>query len=309
MKNGTEGGEGSGRTRTGIRTSALPRVGEGAQKLARVPGRVNDSVAPAACFVLPPLREAVYLWKLPSHPVNSRIHPSSRVAPHLAAFLMLAGIACGGRTTNADASGAPSPSTQGSAQQPATQGAAPGSLSRFASLKVMLLPLQGARTEALPAWQAEAGAAGALARSADRAFEAALGERGLATLWIFPAAMERSARRNPTYVTDPYQLRAALAVRAALRKPSDPISEPFASQLRALAGVSDSRYAILPLELRFEPGGAPSAGRPRLHVVAIDSRAAQVVWAGEVVGADAASYSAAVLADIAQRLADLVVPR
>ena len=280
--------------------------------MARVARRVNDGAASAAPLAaLPSLRGAVYLSATSPAPVKS-LSPSapplaSYRAALLAALVALAATGCGGRPANSVVVDASSPAQQ--ASEPRAQGAPPGSLSRFASLKVMLLPLQGVRTEAVPAWQQEAGAAGALARSADLAFEAALGERGLATLWVFPASMERAARRNPTYITDPYQLRAGMAVRAAMRKPTDPLAEPFASQLRALAGVSDSRYAVLPLELRFEPTPSGNAGRPRLQVAAIDARGAQVVWVGEVIGAESPAYSAAVLSDLAVRLADLVVPR
>ncbi|MEO7965135.1 MAG: hypothetical protein ABIT38_14615 [Gemmatimonadaceae bacterium] len=218
-------------------------------------------------------------------------------------ILVLAALACGGGAQS-------SRNSQASAPAPAQSSApraAPGALRRYAALKVMLFPLQGVRGEALPSWKVASAGDTTVTRGADRAFEEVLGERGLGKQWIFPHDMQRSARRNPTYVSDPYDLRAGDAIRYAIRKRDEPLGEPFASQLRALAGVSDSRYAIIPIELRFEPAG--TMGRAILRVAAVDSRGAQVVWVGEVVGDDAAAYSPAVLATISQRFADLVVPR
>jgi hypothetical protein len=216
-------------------------------------------------------------------------------------MLVLAALACGGSApTKAPAAQTPAKAT--------TAQAAPGALRRYAALKVMLLPVQGVRSEGLPAWKVGAGRDTVVTRAADRALEEALGERGLATQWIYLPEMQRAARRNPTYVNDPYALRAADAMRSAMKKPDEPIAEPFASQLRALAGVTDSRYAIIPIELRFEPASG-TMGHAILRLAAVDARGAQVIWIGEIAGDGVAAFSPDVITGLAQRFADLVVPR
>lgn len=188
------------------------------------------------------------------------------------------------------------------------QRAVPGSLQRFAAVKVILLPVQTLRAEGHPAWRVRPGRDTVVTRAVDRALEDVMGERGLAKQLVFVSQLHRAAQRNPTYLTDPYDVRAAEALRAAARKPQDAIGEPLVSQLRALAGVSDARYAIVPVELRFE-SGADSSGHAVLRVATVDTRAAQLLWIGEVAGDDVATFSTSVISGIAQRFADLVVPR
>ncbi len=224
-------------------------------------------------------------------------------------FVLLAALACGGSAAK--------PSAAEISPAPTTVLAPPGQLARFAALKVMVLPAQSVQADSLPAWRNTATVGKALLAALDSAVEGALNQRGMQTMWVYPAALQRSARRNPTYLTDPYVMQALDPVRQALKKPQDALSEPFASQLRALAGVNDSRYSLIPLVLRFEPSGITAQGqglaqgqaRAVLRSVVVDARGAQVVWVGEVASEPQAAFSAAILASLAQRVADLVVPR
>ena len=216
-------------------------------------------------------------------------------------LVLLASLACGGSAAK--------PATSEVSPAPATVLARPGELSRFAALKVMVLPAQYVQPDDHPAWRNTATVEKALLASLDSAVEVALNQRGMQTVWVYPTALQRSAKRNPTYLTDPYVMQALVPVRQAIKKPQDALSEPFASQLRALAGVSDSRYAYIPLVLRFEPVGLTAQSRAVLRSVVVDARGAQVVWVGEVASEPQAAFSAAILASLAQRVADLVVPR
>lgn len=213
------------------------------------------------------------------------------------------------------ACGAPAvrPSASEQAPAPSVALAPPGQLSRFAGVKVMVLPSQSVQFDERPDWRSTSTPDKALLAALDSAVETALSQRGLQATWVFPAALQRSARRNPTYLTDPYALQVLAPVRLALRKPQDPLAEPFASQLRALAGVNDARYALIPLVLRFQAADGAGNARGRLHAVLIDSRGAQVVWNGEVASAPQREYSpsllASLLASVAEHVADLVVPR
>jgi hypothetical protein len=172
----------------------------------------------------------------------------------------------------------------------------------------MVLPTQGTWGGDSLGWRAKAGSERALLDLVDRSIEAAFGERGLASQWIFPPALERSAKRNPMHVTDPYAMRALVAIRAALRKPKEPIGEPFASQMRALAGISDSRFAFVPIDLRIDPLAA-GGGRAVLRAAVFDSRGSELVWLGEVASDGQREYSETLFSNLAQYVADLVVPR
>lgn len=217
------------------------------------------------------------------------------------AALSLAGLAaCGGGASRPETA-APAPAPQASAANAA------GSLNRFAAERVMVIPAQGVSSTDPLGWRARAGDEKALLQRVDSTFEAQLSDRGLST-WAHVPALARAARRNPTYITDPYQLRAAGPIRLAIRARPPSILEPLSSQLRGLAGVSDARYALVPFDVGFVPDGA-SGGSVKIALAIVDVRAAQVVWSGIVAGDHATDFSFAAVASAISRAADLVVPR
>ena len=75
-------------------------------------------------------------------------------------------------------------------------------------------------------------------------------------------------------------------------------------QLRAFAGLFNARYAFIPVELRLAPDAGGGA-RPTIHAVVIDTRAAKLTWKGDVTGDAVRTFSPAVAAGIAGRVADL----
>jgi hypothetical protein len=120
--------------------------------------------------------------------------------------------------------------------------------------------------------------------------------------------LARTARRNPMYATNPADIRAGDAVRFLERKRDENIPEPVASQLRTLAGFHDARYALVPVEVRFEAGSASSTGRAVARIAVLDVRGSRLVFIGDIGGADAADYAPALVAALARRFADHVVP-
>lgn len=138
----------------------------------------------------------------------------------------------------------------------------------------------------------------------DSAIERALGERGLSRSWTYPPALARSARRNAGYVSDPYML-AAERLRSGVRLKDARLAEPLATQIRGIVAVTDARYALFPVELRFERV-ADGRMRPVLHVVLLDARGSSVRWVGEVRGTAANDITPTMLESIAFALADLV---
>lgn len=209
-------------------------------------------------------------------------------------------LACGG---SAPQPGVPAPVPQ------LARVAVAGSLNRFAAERVMVMPLQELAAGDAMGWRGKAGADSIVRQRVDSTLESQLIERGV-NQWVYPAALARSAKRNPTYLINPYSVRAAGAIRAAVRTQHQMVLEPLASQLRGLAGVSDARWALVPLDLSFVPDGASGGGaRIRLALAVIDVRGSQVRWTGDVMGDAHTDYSFAAIVSAVQRAADLVVPR
>ena len=132
----------------------------------------------------------------------------------------------------------------------------------------------------------------------------ALGERGFRTKWVFPEQLVRSAQRNAAHSPDPRAL-AAEGLRPLARRRSDgQLGEPLASQLRSLVALHGARYALFPVELRFEKIGG--AGRAVLHVLLLDARLSRATWGGDVRGDTASVYGRGLIASAANNLADLI---
>ena len=172
-------------------------------------------------------------------------------------------------------------------------------------MRLIVLPVQ--RAVAGLGWEAKAGIPRVFLASIDSSLEAAVREKGL-TSWVMASELARTARRNPTYATNPADIRAGDAVRFLERQRDENIPEPVASQLRTLAGFHDARYALIPVEVRFEAGSAPGTGRGVLRMAVLDTRGSRLVFISDIAGPDAPDYTPAFGAALARRFADLVVP-
>lgn len=174
----------------------------------------------------------------------------------------------------------------------------------------MAMPTQLFRTDDPTGWSGRVSDPRAYLALADSALERELRARNYGANWVFPAELTRTAKRNPTYATDPAAIRAGDAVRRLERKTSSSLAEPAASQLRVLAGMHDARYALVPVELRFESAAAGGAGgHVVLHIAVLDVRGARLDWSGDVASDDQATFGPALLASLAQHFADLIAPR
>jgi hypothetical protein len=194
------------------------------------------------------------------------------------------------------------------AAMPAPVAEAP--LNSFAATELIVLPTQALRPGDPMGWAAKIGDGREQRRlflaSIDSALEAAVKEKGLVA-WTLPGDLARTARRNPTYASNPADIRAGEAVGYMQRQRSD-IPEPVASQLRALAGFHGARYALIPVEVRFEPGAASGTGRAVLRVAVLDVRGSRIAFIGDIMGAEAPAFTPAVGAALARRFTDLVAP-
>jgi hypothetical protein len=201
---------------------------------------------------------------------------------------------------------APSPAAQPSstgAQSPnvAPQGAPRGALAPLASEALIVLPVQALRVS-VPEWTEKVGDPRAYLSTVDDEIAFAVRDRGVKGQWAFPADLARSAKRNPGYTADPYNL--AVDALAPVERDADKlVGEPLAGQLRAFAGLFNARYALVPVEMRLVPDA--SGGRATLHLVVVDTRAARLTWKADVPGDGVRNFTPAVAAGIAGRVADL----
>jgi len=169
---------------------------------------------------------------------------------------------------------------------------------------MIVVPVQTLRV-AVPEWADKVGDPSAYLSTVDDEFAFAIRDHGLKVQWAFPPDLARSAKRNPGYTADPYALTLA-PLRPVERDPDKLIAEPLAGQLRTFAGLFNARYALVPVELALVPD--PSGGRALLHIVIIDTRAARVMWKGDVSSDGVRNFSPAVAAGVAGRVADLFTP-
>jgi hypothetical protein len=177
-------------------------------------------------------------------------------------------------------------------------------LAGLAGQQVIVLPAHYLRPGDSLGWAAAVERPRQLLSDVDDEIAFALGERGFRTRWVFPEQLVRSAQRNAPHAPDPHSL-AAEGLRPSARRRSDgQLTEPLASQLRSLVALHGARYALFPVELRFEKIG--EAGRAVLHVLLVDARLSRAAWGGDVRGDTASKYGRGLIASAANNLADLI---
>ncbi len=177
-------------------------------------------------------------------------------------------------------------------------------LAGLAGQRVIVLPTHYLRPADTLGWVAAIEDRREYLSNLDDEIAYALAQRGFRTNWVFPDELARSARRNPTYSPDPYAL-AAEGLRPLARRPADgQIGEPLASQVRSLVALHNARYALFPVEARFEK--TDSGGRLVLRTMLIDARMARVRWMQDVASDEQPEFSPALAASAADHLAGLI---
>jgi hypothetical protein len=167
-------------------------------------------------------------------------------------------------------------------------------LGSFSAMRVAIVPVQLFRADTA-GWSAAVNW-GTLRVTLDSLIGEELRDRGLGTRWAYARDVVRSARRNPTYATDPYALGVG-RWRSTPPKADEAMPPVVADNLRPLTALGDTRYALIPVELRGQGSDAV------LRLVLADTRARRVVWAGDLL----ITGSADLTGDIARRVADLVM--
>jgi hypothetical protein len=179
-------------------------------------------------------------------------------------------------------------------------------LSGLAAEHVVVLPAYSVHVTPGLDWTSAIGRSVDVQRTLDADLLAALDERGLRKTWIFPDDLRRSYQRNSSYAADPYTL-----AEEPLRSPSLALDarlpDPLASQLRTLVALHEgARLILAPVDLRLERAGA--GGRGVLRLVLLDSRASNVRWIGEITSDTTSTFSPAISASLASKLAKIVSP-
>ncbi len=201
---------------------------------------------------------------------------------------------------------------------------------------VVLMPMQSVQPLAEGGWPGGALNEEDALRAMDAELEFVLAEKRGASDWALPSEVIRRVDRNPMLRMDPRRM----AYQGLLEKPvkRKQIYEPLHSELRAISALFDTRYVILPISLFVEEdppepegegaengtadAGAPGdaahdaedaaapPGRYRAHLLfaMIDIRMSSIVWWGEIAGEPGAEDSPALLASLAEKVAEQVAP-
>lgn len=154
-------------------------------------------------------------------------------------------------------------------------------LASFAAMRVAIFPVQLWRADT-SAWS-RAVDWNTTRAALDSSITGMLQERGMGRRWAYSSDVVRSARRNPTYTTDPYALGVG-RWRNAAPKADDELPQIVADNMRPFTALGDARYALIPVELRADGANVV------LRLVMADTRGRRVVWAGDLLAPGGAAF-------------------
>lgn len=183
-------------------------------------------------------------------------------------------------------------------------------LASLVAQQVIVAPAHSLRETDALGWAAQIPRSREYLRALDDTLAAELRARGLGTSWVFPPALVRAAKANPSYAVDPYVLAAD-----PLREPgfdaSERLTGPIVSQLRTMVALQENaRFVLLPVELRFERAkDDPAKGVAVLKTALVDGRLGEVRWMSDVRSEPSPTLSPVVLSSLANKLADLITVR
>jgi hypothetical protein len=174
-------------------------------------------------------------------------------------------------------------------------------LSVFAAQHVVVLPSRYLVVSPSLSWRSAVPTANELLSALDAEISFALKDR-LQTSWTFADQVIAIAKKSPGIASDPRKFPADELRKERLELNTD-VSDELTRQIRPLVALSDARYVLYPVELRLE---GDAQGRGILRAVIIDVRLARVRWSGSVTTEPYATFSNAIAATLASRLADLI---
>lgn len=141
---------------------------------------------------------------------------------------------------------------------------------------------------------------------ADREIAFALAERRSRAAWVLPERQAATLRRRPSIEVNPHML----SVDQVRREGSDlkRIEDPLYGEIRLLAALFDTRYAVWPFEFYYVEAEGEHDGRVAVRALLLDARTGDVLWQGSIFGDDGPPTSPGALASTAQAFASVVSP-
>lgn len=190
---------------------------------------------------------------------------------------------------------------------------------------VALLPIQSVQPLPSGAWPGGARSLDDALKDVDAELAFAFGYRRAADDWAMPSDIVSRAARNPSLHVEPRQLAYRGLIKPAK---SFQLYEPLQSQLRAIGALFNTRYCVVPVSLWYESlpadtaGGRAAAattspdsgsagterGRAVMLLAVVDVRRSVIIWHGRVEGDPAPPGSSALVASLAERLANQLAP-
>ena len=180
-------------------------------------------------------------------------------------------------------------------------------LASLAGQRVILTPVYRLREGDAMGWSAQIPRSRELQRAHDTALAPPRAPRRRGKHWGYPPDIPPPVKASPTYAVDPYAL-AVEPLRSTSVAPGGKIGDPLVSQLRTMIALHDSRFVLLPVELRFDRDKS-GQGIAVLRGVLVDGRIGEIRWAGEASSDPAPTFSRALLASVASHFADLITIR
>jgi hypothetical protein len=201
--------------------------------------------------------------------VTVKTHNGAKVWRRLSPLLILAVIACGGRSSAADQAQTPPPSVP----------ARPLYTSPLAGEKVAVLPITMIIAE--PPLSSETPFIDRITalRWADSLLQYALENRAPDVSWVFPEDLRAIAKRAPTVAPDPDKMGQSIMAAPRL----DFMPDPLRSYARSLVAIAGGRHVLIPAAATFSR--PPSGGvKIEFSIVMADARNGRVIWRTLAVG-------------------------
>jgi hypothetical protein len=197
----------------------------------------------------------------------------------------------------------------GAAEQSAPLAAPVRPLASLTTQQLVVAPLNRLREADALGWTQQIPRAREFMRAFDDTLEAELAARGLsAGQWVYPAALVRAGRNNPSYLVDPYAL-AASPLRGEGAASGTRLADPLSAQLRTMIALQESaRLVLIPVELWFDRT-ADGQGVPTVRLALVDGRTSEIRWIGDIRGNPQAAFSRDVLGGLVTHIADLFAAR
>lgn len=173
-------------------------------------------------------------------------------------------------------------------------------LSAFTGRAVAVLPLQMV-SEQPSVSSSRSDLAAAFREAVDYEIRFAFGESP-PSRWIFAPAIVASSRRNIGVTADPTKL-SVDGLTEKLPEPGENISESLRTQVRQVIALTDARYVLIPVSVRFYEQQQNGTRRATMRVVLVDARLAEVRWAEDLTTEPAPELNRAAAAALANRLA------